>query len=109
MPAVTVPADRSEVSVKCPSCAVVHRLSADVVGKLALMEELRSAICKARPILSDVCVGVSAGDRVIKIPYNLLVGRLPAEMAFAGSGLGRRFIFSDEDESPNLKRGGEKR
>jgi hypothetical protein len=106
-PTVTVPPDRSEIAVLCSACGVVHRLSSEIMADLARMEEFRAAVRKARPILSRVCVGVATGEREVKIPYNLLVGRLPAELAFDGSGGGRRFLFTAEEDNPE-NGGGEK-
>ena len=109
MAKVAVPPARSGFTVTCPVCGKEYPLSSEVAARLGMAEDLRAAIRRARPILSGMSVGVKTGDREVKIPYNLLVGSLPAEMAFAGVGGNRRFLFLDDEERNADSRGGKKR
>ena len=92
--------------VRCSACGKTYELNAEVMGKVRLMEEFRGAVRRARPILGSASVGIAAGGQEVKIPYNILVGRLPVEMAFDFGKGAYRFLFAEEEETPGAEKGG---
>ena len=104
--ALALPSSRSALVVRCPACGKDYTLSGEIVRRLAMMEEFRGAVRRARPILGSASVGVAAGGQEVKIPYNILVGRLPVEMAFNFGKGAYRFLFAEEEETPEAGKGG---
>jgi hypothetical protein len=62
--------------ILCEGCKNEYRLDQDLVQRLKSFEVLVGAVKNAREILSTTSVGVTVGDKTVKVPYRLLLTRM---------------------------------
>lgn len=63
--------------LKCAGCGMTYNFADEVLRRqLAKFEKLCEQIRASEEILSNTSVGVSVGEKEVKIPYKLLLSRL---------------------------------
>ncbi len=73
--------------IGCTTCNIAYDFNDEtLMRQLRLFEALCRQIRLSEEILSCTCVGISVGDREIKVPYKLLLTRLNSTLDLTVAG-----------------------
>lgn len=69
--------EKKEGEISCPECSLIYDFSDETLRRqLKKFESLCKQIQQSEEILSNTSIGVTIGDREVKIPFKLLLTRL---------------------------------
>lgn len=73
--------DKKEGEISCPECSLTYDFSDEILKRqLHKFGALCQQIQNSEEILSNTNIGISVGDREVKIPFKLLLTRLNSSL-----------------------------
>jgi len=88
---------REKGEVRCPQCSLIYDFSDETLSRqLGKFEDLCKQIQLSEEILSNTAVGITVGEKEVKIPYKILLTRLNSKLELNLNGHPLTIMFRFE-------------